>query len=755
MWTKYINLLKRWHLGVWENMLVGAVSAAFSFTIFMLAAVISMVLPDVQEHERIWRGGLQHSVTFSDINGNFIGRRGVHQEEAVALSEMPRHLVYAVLATEDRRFFDHRGVDMIGIARAMAINLRAERIVQGGSTITQQLAKNIFLSSQRTIYRKLQEVFLALWIEARLNKEEILSVYLNRVYLGAGTYGVEAAARRYFGKSVRDIDLLESAVLAGLLKAPSKYSPAFYPMQAKIRANEVLDNMVEAGYLTVAQIFDAKRRPTVTVVHVMPYSADYFVDWVYNQMVDLAGKDEPVLHVRTTLDLAMQKQAEHALKTALDRYDEVMNVDQGAVVVMTPGGAVRAMVGGRNYEQSQFNRAVKARRQPGSVFKPVVYLAALEAGMTPSTIVIDAPVQVGNWSPKNYKDRYRGAIQLRDALKWSVNSVAVRLYEKTGRERVIDAAYRLGIHTKIRPLRSVPLGTEEVTVLEMTNAYATLANGGLYTPAYGIEEIQTAEGVTLYDRGAQGVMPERVVQSRVVRDLNGMMKRVVSLGTGRRAQIAGQDIAGKTGTTQNSKDAWFIGFTPELVAGVWFGNDNATRMNKEMTGGRLPAVTWRALMMAELERQKARPISDLVFTGGDTPLGQTGRLKYNQGPDDLVPAFVYAMIENQIHLEQAILTAANDMTVPEKSGIDLVNVFKFSKPEPDLLPHAPLIIDLPTELSLGLSLSGENTKSIHKIQEAEDNFWERAVYNQAAAKHKAKPPPDSVEAWLARTQKKR
>ncbi len=545
-------------------------------------------LPDVDEALQATR---RPTVTLMGADGAVFATRGDLYGIPVRLSALPKTLPQAVIATEDRRFYSHFGLDPIGIARAAWANVRAGRIVQGGSTVTQQAAKNLFLTPERSYKRKIQEVLLALWLERKFSKDQILTIYLNRVYLGAGTYGVDAAARKYFGRSVEELSLYESAMIAGLLKAPSRYNPQASPGAAAGRTRQVLKNMVAAGYLTEAQAASAAKqrgrryRPPVT-------DGRYFADWVLSQLGDyvaLGGRD---LSVTTTLNPGLQRSAERHVAAAVSSTGKKVRAGQGALVAMAGDGAVRALVGGRSHAESPFNRATQAARQPGSAFKPFVFLAAIEAGMTPASPVDDSPIEIDGWKPRNFDGKHQGTISLGQALAKSVNTAAVRVAHSVGFQNVADTASRLGVpgHIKARP--SLALGTHDIRLIDLTAAYAPFANGGFAAWPYGITEIRDADGAVLYKRGGSG--PGRVVEAEHVAAMNAMMAGVMSHGTGRKAKLR-RPAAGKTGTSQNHRDAWFIGYTADLVAGVWIGNDDGTPM-KRVTGGGLPARVWQRFM---------------------------------------------------------------------------------------------------------------------------------------------------------------
>ena len=533
------------------------------------------------------------SVSILAADGQTLSHRGDLLGGNVTLADLPPYVPQAVIATEDQRFYYHFGVDPIGLARAMALNFRAGAIVQGGSTITQQLAKNVFLSPERTFSRKIEEMILAIWLEMRLSKEEILTLYLNRVYFGGGAYGIEAASERYFKKPARALSLPEAAMLAGLLKAPSRYAPSNDINLARARARIVLQNMVNAGYITSDDAKHANVKPASMEGYSATGSINYFVDWIADALPDYAGRVDTDVVVQTTIDPYLQREAEAVLQKALAEHGAELNISQAALVALSPDGAVRAMVGGRSYVQSQFNRAVQAARQPGSAFKPFVYLTAMEQGLTPETMRTDRPVTYGTWSPENYGNKFEGPVNLRTALMKSINTVAVQLTSEVGVRQVIRTAQRLGIQGDLPNNLSLALGTGDVNLLELTAAYATFANGGNGVIPHGIEGVESQRGGMLYRREGSGL--GRIIDERVVGEMNNMLKAVLSDGTGRKAALADREAAGKTGTTQDFRDAWFIGYTADLVVGVWLGNDNGAPM-KKVTGGSLPAAIWHDFM---------------------------------------------------------------------------------------------------------------------------------------------------------------
>jgi len=533
------------------------------------------------------------------IDGSPLGERG-GGDAYIPIDLMPPHLIDAVIATEDRRFFKHWGIDPSGMIRAAFTNLSQGRLAQGGSTLTQQLAKNLFLGSERTWARKIEELILALWLEARLGKRNILELYLNRVYFGAGAYGVETAAQRFFAKSARHVTLGEAAMLAGLLKAPSKYSPASHPPMARERAKNVLAKMVEAGFISNAAGEQAAREtPQFLGLVRRPRSGvEYAVDAALERLPALVATPPSDLVIETTIDPGLQNRAQGLVQAALSNEGATANAGQAAVVFMDANGAIRALVGGRSYAESQFNRALKARRQPGSAFKVFVYLAALESGLSPDSTVLDLPILGSGWSPRNEGAGYRGSVTLRDALALSMNAAAARLNMSVGPRKTAAVAQRLGIRSPLRADASLALGTSEVTLVELTGAYGVLANGGRSVDTHIVRRVLTAAGKVLYERRPEPaqvlVAPEHVAA------MNDMLGAVLSSGTGKRAALPGHAAAGKTGTSQDFRDAWFVGYAGEFVAGVWVGNDDGRSMHRVM-GGSLPARLWRDIMLAALE----------------------------------------------------------------------------------------------------------------------------------------------------------
>jgi len=529
------------------------------------------------------------------VDGSVLAERGA-AHDYMPLDMLPRHVTDAVVATEDRRFYEHGGLDPYGLIRAMFANIRAGRYAQGGSTLTQQLAKNLFLTSERTLSRKLEELALAIWLEMRLGKQDILELYLNRVYFGAGAYGIEAAAQRYFDKSARKLTLAEAAVIAGLLKAPSKYSPLANPGPARTRGRAVLKKMLAANLIDMPTEADASRA-IVKFAAAKPAKEgsglEYAIDFVLERMPPLLGHGHAEVIVETTIDARLQRRAQSAVEQTLQREGEAAQASQASVVMLDMEGGIAALVGGRSFADSQFNRAVKSRRQPGSAFKPFVYLAAIESGLTPDSTVYDLPVTIDNWSPRNDNGLYRGAITVRQALAQSINSVAVRLQYDVGVKRVITAAHRLGIKSELRRGPSLALGTSEVSLVEMTGGYTAFANGGRRVEPHIIRRVRIGSGRVLYSRPPAAT--EIVVAPAHVGAMNDMLNAAMVKGTGRLAGLLLHPAAGKTGTTQDFRDAWFIGYTAHLACGVWVGNDQGRSMNN-VRGGSLPAAIWRQIM---------------------------------------------------------------------------------------------------------------------------------------------------------------
>ncbi|MSO67954.1 MAG: penicillin-binding protein 1A [Pseudolabrys sp.] len=607
-YERFSTFMDRFHTAGWRRGFVEMVSEGATLGAAAAVLMLALAVPAFREtSDDDWLKKSELAMTVLDRYGNEVGSRGIKHNDSVPLDQFPDSLIKAVLATEDRRFYEHFGIDLPGTGRALLANTRAGGVVQGGSSLTQQLAKNLFLSNERTLERKIKEAFLAMWLEARLTKNEILKLYLDRAYMGGGAFGVDAAAQYYFNKSARDVNLAEAAMLAGLFKAPTKFAPHVNLPAARARANVVLDNLVEAGFMTEGQVFGARRHPATPVDRRDERSPNYYLDWAFDEMKKLVGTfpksmTERVFVVRTTLDSSLQKAADSAVETSLRQYGQEYHARQAASVLMDVDGSVRAMVGGRDYGASQFNRATDAMRQPGSSFKPYVYAAALQHGFKPSSIVVDAPICLGNWCPQNYGRGYAGSMTLISALTQSINTIAVRLSisigdgnPKLGRARIIKTAHDMGIRTPLPDTPSLPIGADEVTVLDHTGAHATFPNLGKAVTPHAVLEVRTGSGELIWRYDRDGPKPRQVLTPQVAADMVKMMNNVVENGTGRRARLDGIAAAGKTGTTNNYRDAWFVGYTGNFVCAVWFGNDDYASTNR-MTGGSLPAMTWHKIM---------------------------------------------------------------------------------------------------------------------------------------------------------------
>ncbi len=555
-------------------------------------------LPDITQSATFER---RSSIIVKASNGDIIARYGESKGVNIHVKELPANLINAVLATEDRRFYSHFGVDILGIARAMIINISKGRFVQGGSTITQQLAKNLFLTHERKIARKIKEALLAIWLEQELSKDEILSAYMNRVYLGSGTYGFEAAAQLYFGKSAKDVNLRESAILAGLLKAPSRYSPHNNIELATERSDIVLKSMKAAKYIDDSDM--TKSNMSISLPNKKTKSAKnirYFTDWVINEIDDLVGRPDMDMIIETTLDLGLQKHAQNTLKNAIDATNEDRYLSQGAVLSMRPDGAVIAMIGGYSYGASQFNRATQAKRAVGSAFKPILYLSALEKGWKPRSKILDAPITKGSYRPQNFAGKYYGQVSIEMALTKSMNTASVRLAKDIGISSVIKTAKKLGITSKLEHDLSLALGSSGVSMMEMAAAYAILANGGYRVFPYAITRITNKGGRILYERKKPSSY-QSIIRPKYVRGISSMMENVINEGTGRNAKLP-YPASGKTGTSQDNRDAWFIGYTDKMLSVVWLGNDDNSPM-RGVTGGGLPAKIWRDIMLYGNDKQ--------------------------------------------------------------------------------------------------------------------------------------------------------
>jgi penicillin-binding protein 1A len=616
LYERYSTFMDRFYVGRWKRwVFIEPLSEAATIGLGGLVLLLALAVPAFRETaDEDWLKKSDLAVTFLDRYGNPIGSRGIKHNDSIPLEDFPDNLIKATLATEDRRFYEHFGIDFPGLARALVTNAQAGGVRQGGSSITQQLAKNLFLSNERTIERKVNEAFLAIWLETRLTKNEILKLYLDRAYMGGGTFGVDGAAHFYFNKSVRDINLSEAAMLAGLFKAPTKFAPHINLPAARARANVVLDNLVDAGFMTEGQVFGARRNPAFAVDRRDEASPNYFLDYAFDEMrklVDTFPKSytERVFVVRTSIDMNVQHAADEAIENQLRQFGRDYHATQAATVVSDLDGGIRAMVGGRDYGASQFNRAVDAYRQPGSSFKPYVYTTALLNGFTPKSVVIDGPICIGNWCPQNYGHSYSGAVTLTQAITNSINVVPVKLSiaigqkfapkspnpAKIGREKIVETARKFGIKAPLPDTPSLPIGADEVTILEHAVAYATFPNKGKAVTPHAVLEVRTGAGDLVWRWDRDGPKPRQVIPPNIAADMAGMMSHVVSEGTARRAQLDGIPTAGKTGTTNSYRDAWFNGYTGNFTCAVWFGNDDYSPTNR-LTGGALPAQTWHDIM---------------------------------------------------------------------------------------------------------------------------------------------------------------
>lgn len=593
LWWRFFKFSTYWTfvLGIWGTI---GVAVIFGFYAIQLPSTSTWAVPDRPPNAKI-----------ISTNGTLIANRGATGGQNTSLDQMSPYIPMAVIAIEDRRFHSHFGIDPIGLTRAMITNVTKGRFAQGGSTLTQQLAKNLFLEPKRTIGRKVQEAILAIWLESKFTKDEIIELYLNRVYFGSGAHGVDAASRRYFGKSARDVNLAEAAILAGLLKAPSRLSPARNPEGARKRSQLVLAAMQRTGSITKSEAKKAVSMKAKKAKRYWSGSQHYVADIVMKELPNLIGENHVDVIVDTTIDFKMQKHAGSIIGDTLSRKGKKLKVSQGAMVALDGTGAVRALVGGREYSDSQFNRAVDAKRQPGSAFKPIVYLTALEAGKTPETVRLDKPFLVGKWRPENYDRKFRGPVTLGEALSKSLNTIAAQMVMEVGPKAVVETAARLGIKTKLARNASIALGTSEVSLIELTGAYAPFANGGYRVDPYIIKRVTTLEGKVLYERNAPA--NPKVVGSRELGMMNQMLRRTVEEGTGKAARVKNWQVAGKTGTTQNSRDALFIGYSANLIAGFWYGNDDGSPTNK-VTGGSIPAKSFATFMTAALD---GKPIAEL------------------------------------------------------------------------------------------------------------------------------------------------
>lgn len=608
-WETLTIFFRRFRFYGWRRAFFELASEGFTLGVVGSIIMLALAMPAFEETATNWRAQDDFAVTFLDRQGNEIGQRGIIQRESVPVDDMPDHFIKAVLATEDRRFFEHYGIDFLGLMRAMGENLRANSVVQGGSSLTQQLAKNLFLTNERTIERKVKEAFLAVWLECNLSKKEILQLYLDRAYMGGGTFGITAAADFYFGKSVKDLNLAEGAMLAGLFKAPAKYAPHVNLPAARARANVVLTNMVQGGFMTEGQVLSARLHPADIVDRGDRKSPDYFLDWAFEEVKRLTARSGVrSMIAKTTVDMNIQRATAEALEYNLRQHGAEYGVTEGAVVVMETGGAVRAIVGGTDYGKSQFNRATNALRQTGSSFKPYVYATAMENGFTPESRIDDGPISWGGWSPKNYARSYNGGMDLSTALIKSINTVPVRLAKDFLHTGPIKAmAESFGVESIISSHKTMVLGTSGMTVMDQATGYSVFQNNGMAGLRHGIIQVVSRSGDVLYDYERDAPKPKRVLSDQAVRSMNSILVQIPETGTARRAALPNIRSAGKTGTTQSYRDAWFVGFTGNYLAAVWLGNDDFTT-TRRMTGGSLPAMVWKRLMSYAHQNVDLKPI---------------------------------------------------------------------------------------------------------------------------------------------------
>src|SRR6186713_65392 len=651
LYERFSTFMHRFYVGRWKRwVFIEPLSEAATIGLGGLILMLALAVPAFRETaDDDWLKKSDLAVSFLDRYGNPIGSRGIKHNDSIPLEDFPDNLIKATLATEDRRFYDHFGIDIAGTARALVTNAQAGGVRQGGSTITQQLAKNLFLNNERTIERKVKEAFLAIWLETRLTKNEILKLYLDRAYMGGGTFGVDGAAHFYFNKSARDVNLAESAMLAGLFKAPTKYAPHINLPAARARANVVLDNLVDAGFMTEGQVFGARRNPATAVDRRDENSPNYYLDWAFDEMrklVDTFPKSyiERVFVVRLAIDANVQKAAEDAIENQLRQFGRDYHATQAATVVSDLDGGIRAMVGGRDYGASQFNRASDAYRQPGSSFKPYVYTTALLNGFTPNSKIVDGPVCIGNWCPQNYGHSYSGSVTLTQAITRSINVVPVKLSialgqknepkapnpAKVGRAKIVEVARRFGIKAPLLDTPSLPIGSAEVSVLEHAVAYVTFPNKGKSVTPHAVLEVRTGAGDLVWRFDRDGKKPLQAIPPSVAADMAGMMSHVVSEGTARRAALDGIPTAGKTGTTNAYRDAWFVGYTGNFSCAVWYGNDDYSPTNR-MTGGSLPAQTWHDIMLAAHQGVEVREIAGIGM-GQKLPPERIANAQANAAP---------------------------------------------------------------------------------------------------------------------------
>jgi len=663
-YRRFQDFMSRFHVTGIRRFFVETLSDAFSFGAIGAVLMTALALP---AFDIIARGAFNkaedYSVVFLDRYGNEIGRRGIRSDDSVALDQMPDYLIKATLATEDRRFYEHFGIDIVGTLRALMSNAQGDSSTQGGSSITQQLAKNLFLTSERTLERKIVEAFLAVWLEWHYSKDEILKLYFDRAYMGGGNFGVTAAAEFYFGKRVQDINLAEAAMLSGMFKAPTRYAPHVDLAAARGRANLVLTNLVASGFLTEGQVTAARRHPAMPIDRTADVnSPNYFLDWAFEEAKRLIEEtDAPGNNfiVRTTIDTTLQQYAEEAVTSVVREQGEQYRVEQAAMVVTDTQGAIRAMVGGTDYGKSQFNRAIVSTRQPGSSYKPFVYAEAFEQlGLKPTDTISDRPVCIGDWCPQNYGRSYRGQTTLISAFAASINTVPVTLSIKTGRDAIAQLSHRMGLRAEYPVTRSLALGVASVSVLDMTSSYAVFANRGYKTQAYGLTRMTTLSGEPVWELDPDAPR-ERVLSEQTVAYMNEMMRAVVTSGTGTRARIEGVPTLGKTGTTTSYRDAWFCGFTGNYVAAVWFGNDDY-RPTNNLTGGTLPTIAWQKFMAYAHTNIEVLPVFGVDFVPEQSIVAEadpTVEELPEMRPPSLKPAAARKLLDLAARLETTLAQA--------------------------------------------------------------------------------------------------
>jgi penicillin-binding protein 1A len=695
LYERFSTFMDRFYVGRWKRwVFIEPLSEAATIGLAGLVVLLALAQPAFREtSDEDWLKKSDLAVTFLDRYGNPIGSRGIKHNDSIPLEEFPDNLIKATLATEDRRFYDHFGIDVAGTFRALVTNAQAGGVRQGGSSITQQLAKNLFLSNERTIERKINEAFLAIWLETRLTKNEILKLYLDRAYMGGGTFGVDGAAHFYFNKSVRDVNLAEAAMLAGLFKAPTKYAPHINLPAARARANQVLDNLVDAGFMTEGQVFGARRNPATAVDRRDENSPNYYLDWAFDEMRKLVetfpkSYTERVFVVRTTIDMNVQHAAEEAIENQLRQFGRDYHATQAATVVADLDGGIRAMVGGRDYGASQFNRATDAMRQPGSSFKPYVYTTALLNGYKPTSTVVDGPVCIGNWCPQNYGHSYSGTVTLTQALTHSINVVPVKLSialggkggPKAGRAKIVEVARKFGIVTPLPDTPSLPIGADEVNVLEHAVAYATFPNKGKAVTPHAILEVRTGAGDSVWRYDRDGPKPRQIIPPSVAADMAMMMSHVVSEGTARRAILDGIPAAGKTGTTNAYRDAWFVGYTGNFVCAVWYGNDDYSPTNR-LTGGALPAQTWHDIMTAAHRGVEIKDIAGVAEPAKPTAAA-AARIAASEGDANPAPPPILTKRGADILVRVEKMLDEAGKTIGKTSSAEPLNPAASTSPKP-------------------------------------------------------------------------